>query len=44
MTITDESYRKLVQTLKDPVLMTTPSGDLLDINQAGLDTLGYPAG
>jgi PAS domain S-box-containing protein len=44
MTITDESYRKLVQTLKDPVLMTAPSGDLLDINQAGLETLGYPGG
>jgi len=39
--ITEECYRKLFQDLEDMVFMTTPSGDLLEINQIGIETLGY---
>lgn len=39
--ITDGCYRKLFQALQDMVLLTTPSGDLIEINKAGIETLGY---
>lgn len=41
LAITEECYRKLFQGLQDMVLMTTPSGDLLEINQIGIEALGY---
>jgi len=39
--ITEECYRKLFQTLQDMVLMTTPAGDVLEINEIGTEILGY---
>jgi PAS domain S-box-containing protein len=36
-----ESYQGLFQDLQDMVLLTSPSGDLIDINQAGVETLNY---
>jgi len=34
-------YRELFEMLPDMVIMTTPSGDLLDINRLGITRLGY---
>lgn len=39
--ITGARYRRFFQDLQDGLLMTTPSGDVLEINQAGLEALGY---
>lgn len=41
LAMTEQCYRKLFQALQDMVLMTTPSGDLLEINQIGIEALGY---
>jgi len=40
-TATGDRYKQLFEALQDMVLMTTPSGDLLEINQTGVETLGY---
>ncbi|MBW2056762.1 MAG: SpoIIE family protein phosphatase [Deltaproteobacteria bacterium] len=37
----DECYRKLFQGLQDMVFLTTPSGDLLEVNPMGIEGLGY---
>ena len=34
-------YREFFEMLPDMVIMTTPSGDLLDINRLGITRLGY---
>ena len=41
LAITEECYRRLFQDLPDMVCITTPSGDLLEVNQIGVETLGY---
>jgi two-component system cell cycle sensor histidine kinase/response regulator CckA len=37
----EEKYRTLFQESQDAILLTTPEGNLLDINQAGIDLFGY---
>jgi PAS domain S-box-containing protein len=39
--LTGECYEDLFHALPDMVLLTTPSGDLLEINKTGVETLGY---
>ncbi len=39
--LNEDSYTRIFQALRDMVLVTTPPGDLLDINQAGIEALGY---
>ncbi len=41
LTITEEWCREFFLALQDMVLVTTPSGDLLEINQAAVEALGY---
>lgn len=36
-----QRYRRIFQRTKDTVLVSTPTGELIDINQAGLDLYGY---
>ena len=40
-TLASTCYRELFETLPDMAIMTTPSGDLLDINRLGVTHLGY---
>ncbi|MBI5020927.1 MAG: PAS domain S-box protein [Ignavibacteriales bacterium] len=37
----EEKYRTLFEESQDAILLTTPDGTLLDINQAGIDLFGY---
>ena len=37
----EEKYRTLFQESQDAILLTTPDGNLIDINQAGIDLFGY---
>ncbi len=37
----EERYRRLFEQSKDVVYMSSPEGQLLDINQAGVELLGY---
>lgn len=36
-----QRYRRIFQRSKDTIMVSTPTGELLDINQAGLDLYGY---
>ncbi|MCG8422395.1 MAG: ATP-binding protein [Proteobacteria bacterium] len=38
----EEQYRLLFEDSRDAILITRPSGDIVDANQATLDLLGYP--
>ena len=37
----EQRYRRIFERTKDIILFTTPSGELMDINQAGLDMYDY---
>lgn len=37
----EHKYRSLFENSKDAIIMTTPDGQTLDINEAGLQLLGY---
>jgi PAS domain S-box-containing protein len=39
----EERYRTLFEESKDPVFIASRDGNLLDINQAGVDLIGYPS-
>ncbi len=36
-------YRRIFERSKDVIIVSTPTGDLIDINQAGLDLYDYPS-
>jgi len=37
----EEQYRTLFEDSKDTIIMSTPEGEILDINAAGVELLGY---
>lgn len=39
----EDMYRRLFEQSKDVVALSTPEGNLVDINEAGVDLLGYPS-
>ncbi|HOW55950.1 MAG TPA: PAS domain S-box protein [Syntrophorhabdaceae bacterium] len=39
----EEKYRRLFEETKDVVFLSTPAGELLDINKAGVELFGYPS-
>jgi PAS domain S-box-containing protein len=41
--LSEAYYRQLFLALQDIVLMTTPRGQVLEINEMGIETLGYPS-
>ncbi|MGD8388436.1 MAG: PAS domain S-box protein [Desulfobacteraceae bacterium] len=40
----EELYRIMFEQARDVIYFTTPEGDLIDMNDAGLKLLGYPRG
>ena len=40
----EETYRTLFEDSRDTIFIMTPSGQILDMNSAGLDLLGYQRG
>jgi PAS domain S-box-containing protein len=41
LALPEARYKDLFQGLQDIVLLTTPSGDVMEINEVGIETLGY---
>ncbi|MBI3765220.1 MAG: PAS domain S-box protein [Ignavibacteriales bacterium] len=37
----EEKYRKLFEESQDGIILTTPDGKLIDVNQAGVELLGF---
>lgn len=38
----EKKYRRIFEGSHDMIYTSTPEGDLLDVNQAGVDMMGYP--
>ncbi len=40
--VSEEKFRTLFESSRDPVFITTRDGNFVELNQAGIDLLGYP--